>query len=56
MRSDNRTNVGYIVREYAWLALALTGPLTPIEWAEPDESIAAPAKVDEVSDDAVITH
>ena len=38
------------------LALALTGPLTPIEWAEPDESIAAPAKVDEVSDDAVITH
>ena len=38
------------------LALALTGPLTPIEWTEADESIAAPAKVDEVSDDAVITH
>ncbi|MBI5941843.1 MAG: endopeptidase La [Caulobacterales bacterium] len=38
------------------LALALVGPLTPIEWTEADESIAAPAKVDEVIDDAVITH
>ncbi len=38
------------------LALALVGPLTPIEWTEADESIAAPAKVDEAADDAVITH
>ena len=38
------------------LALALVGPLTPIEWTEADESIAAPAKVDEAVDDAVITH
>jgi ATP-dependent Lon protease len=38
------------------LALALTGPLTPIEWTEADDSIAAPAKVDETVDDAVITH
>jgi ATP-dependent Lon protease len=38
------------------LALALTGPLTPIEWVEPVESIAATAKVEEPSDDAVITH
>ncbi|MCF8504580.1 MAG: endopeptidase La [Caulobacter sp.] len=38
------------------LALALTGPLTPIEWVEPVESIAAPAKVDDGADDAVITH
>jgi ATP-dependent Lon protease len=38
------------------LALALTGPLTPIEWTEADDSIAAPAKVEEVVDDAVITH
>ena len=38
------------------LALALTGPLTPIEWIEADDSIAAPAKVEEGSDDAVITH
>ncbi len=38
------------------LALALTGPLTPIEWVEPAESIAATAKVEEPTDDAVITH
>ncbi|MDO9223916.1 MAG: S16 family serine protease, partial [Caulobacter sp.] len=38
------------------LALALTGPLTPIEWVEPVESIAAPAKVEDGADDAVITH
>ncbi len=38
------------------LALALVGPLTPIEWTEADESIAAPAKVDDGLDDAVITH
>jgi len=38
------------------LALALTGPLTPIEWTEADESIAAPAKVEEGVDDLVITH
>jgi ATP-dependent Lon protease len=38
------------------LALALTAPLTPIEWTEADDSIAATAKVEETPDDAVITH
>ncbi|MDO9473281.1 MAG: endopeptidase La, partial [Caulobacter sp.] len=38
------------------LALALTGPLTPIEWTESDDIVAAPAKVEEGDADAVITH
>ncbi|MDP1631915.1 MAG: endopeptidase La [Caulobacter sp.] len=38
------------------LALALTGPLTPIEWTEADESIAAGAKAVESDSDAVLTH
>ncbi len=38
------------------LARALTGPLTPIEWTDSDESVAAPAKVDDLDTDAVITH
>lgn len=35
---------------------ALTGPLTPIEWREEDEPIAATAKVDDSDSDAVLTH
>jgi ATP-dependent Lon protease len=35
---------------------ALTGPLTPIEWSEADEAVAAPAKVDDADSDAVLTH
>jgi len=38
------------------LALALTGPLTPIEWTESDDLVAAPAKVEDGDADAVITH
>ncbi|MDP2261108.1 MAG: endopeptidase La [Caulobacter sp.] len=38
------------------LALALTGPLTPIEWTESDDIVAAPAKVEDGDADAVITH
>ncbi len=38
------------------LALALTGPLTPIEWTDSDDIVAAPAKADEADSDAVITH
>ncbi len=38
------------------LARALTGPLTPIEWSDSDESVAAPAKADDLDTDAVITH
>jgi ATP-dependent Lon protease len=38
------------------LALALTGPLTPIEWTDSDDVVAAPAKADEADSDAVITH
>jgi len=35
---------------------ALTGPLTPVEWNEADEPIAASAKVDEGDADAILTH
>jgi ATP-dependent Lon protease len=35
---------------------ALTGPLTPIEWREEDEPIAAAAKVEDGDSDAVLTH
>jgi ATP-dependent Lon protease len=35
---------------------ALTGPLTPVEWREEDEPIAATAKVDDGDSDAVLTH
>lgn len=35
---------------------ALTGPLTPVEWREEDEPIAAAAKVDDSDSDAVLTH
>jgi ATP-dependent Lon protease len=35
---------------------ALTGPLTPVEWREEDEPIAATAKVDDSDSDAVLTH
>ena len=35
---------------------ALTGPLTPVEWNEADEPIAATAKVDEGDADAILTH
>jgi len=35
---------------------ALTGPLTPIEWSEADEPIAAAAKVDDGDADAILTH
>ncbi len=38
------------------LALALTGPLTPIEWTESDDIVAAPAKVEDGDADTVITH
>jgi len=38
------------------LARALTKPLSPIEWSEADESVAAPAKADEGDLDAVMTH
>jgi ATP-dependent Lon protease len=38
------------------LKLALTGPLTPIEWTESDESVAAPAKAEDLDGDAVVTH
>jgi ATP-dependent Lon protease len=38
------------------LARALTGALTPIEWNESDEPIAATAKVDDLDSDAVVTH
>ena len=38
------------------LALALTGPLTPIEWTDSDDIVAAAAKADEGDSDAVITH
>jgi len=38
------------------LARALIRPLTPIEWTESDESVAAPAKADEGDIDAVVTH
>ena len=38
------------------LALALTGPLTPIEWTDSDDVVAAPAKADDGDSDAVITH
>jgi ATP-dependent Lon protease len=35
---------------------ALTGPLTPIEWSEADEPIAASAKVDDGDADTILTH
>ncbi|WP_419316886.1 endopeptidase La [Caulobacter sp. ErkDOM-E] len=35
---------------------ALTGPLTPVEWNEADEPIAATAKGDEGDADAILTH
>src|SRR4051812_14385958 len=35
---------------------ALIGPLTPIEWREEDEPIAATAKVEDGDSDAVLTH
>lgn len=35
---------------------ALTGPLTPVEWNEADEPIAATAKADEPDSDAILTH
>jgi ATP-dependent Lon protease len=35
---------------------ALIGPLTPIEWSESDEPIAATAKVEDGDADAVLTH
>jgi len=35
---------------------ALAGPLTPIEWSEADEPIAAAAKVDDGDADAILTH
>ncbi|HWU80741.1 MAG TPA: endopeptidase La [Caulobacter sp.] len=35
---------------------ALTGPLTPVEWNEAEEPIAASAKKDEGDSDAVLTH
>jgi len=35
---------------------ALVGALTPIEWREEDEPIAAAAKVDDSDSDAVLTH
>ncbi|MDI1364631.1 MAG: endopeptidase La, partial [bacterium] len=35
---------------------ALTGPLTPIEWNEADEPIAATAKADEGDADTILTH
>jgi ATP-dependent Lon protease len=35
---------------------ALTGPLTPVEWREEDEPIAAAAKVEDGDSDAVLTH
>jgi ATP-dependent Lon protease len=35
---------------------ALTGPLTPVEWSEEDEPIAAAAKVEDGDSDAVLTH
>ena len=35
---------------------ALTGPLTPVEWNEADEPIAATAKGDEGDVDAILTH
>ncbi|WP_419255497.1 endopeptidase La [Caulobacter sp. ErkDOM-YI] len=35
---------------------ALTGPLTPVEWNEADEPIAATAKGDEGDGDAILTH
>jgi ATP-dependent Lon protease len=38
------------------LALALTGPLSPIEWTDSDDVVAAPAKADDGDSDAVITH
>jgi ATP-dependent Lon protease len=38
------------------LARALTGPLSPIEWTESDEPVAAPAKVEEVDADTMMTH
>jgi len=38
------------------LKLALTGPLTPIDWTESDEVVAAPAKADDGDSDAVVTH
>ncbi|ATQ43088.1 endopeptidase La [Caulobacter mirabilis] len=38
------------------LARALTQPLTPIEWNESEEPVAAPAKADEGDVDAVVTH
>jgi len=38
------------------LARALTGPLTPIEWTEADEPIAATAKVDEGDVDRIVAH
>ena len=34
----------------------LTGPLTPVEWSEADEAIAATAKKDDGDSDAVLTH
>jgi ATP-dependent Lon protease len=35
---------------------ALTGPLTPVEWREEDEPIAAAAKAEDGDSDAVLTH
>ena len=34
----------------------LTGPLTPIEWNEADEPIAAATKKDDGDSDAILTH
>lgn len=34
----------------------LTGPLTPVEWSEADEPIAAGQKKDDGDSDAVLTH
>ncbi len=38
------------------LALALTGPLTPIEWREEDEAPALPATTDSLEGGLMITH
>jgi ATP-dependent Lon protease len=38
------------------LALALTGPLTPIEWVEEEESRVAPPVVDDTTGGLAITH
>jgi ATP-dependent Lon protease len=38
------------------LALALTGPLTPIEWREEDETRVTPPPVDDTTGGLAITH